>query len=352
MPATTKPRRRWGWRIAGALVLLFVAYVAIIVMGNRSLKPEASVITPAPKAGLSDALPATITLTTWNLGFGALGIEGDAVSDGGTHLFPESGELVERNIDGIVATLKTLDQDMLMLQEVSQHSLMSWWRPLHDSVAAIMPDRQIAFRPDIHTWGLPFPLAIDHGTVVALRANPRNIEILPLPLEPNAIMGLIKRRYSLQIVRVPIEGQTSDWVLVNLHLSAFDEGGTVRRDQLVKALDFAQSEYAKGNHVVLGGDWNIVLHDPKLPSTTPQDLLFWVVPFPVEALPPGWQIVVEPGQATVRTTDKPYVEGENYRTGIDGFIVSPNVTANSVKVLDTKFQYSDHMPVTATFTAN
>lgn len=352
MATTTKPRRRWGWRIAGALVLLFVAYVAVVVMGNRAQTPEASVVTPAPLAGLPATLPATITLTTWNLGFGALGVEGEAVSDGGKRLFPESGEVVQRNIDGIVATLKTLDQDMLMLQEVSQRSLMSWWRPLYASVAALYPDRQIAFRPDVHTWGLPFPLAIDHGTVVALKANPRNIEIMPLPLDPDPIMGLIKRKFSLQIVRVPIEGTASDWVIVNLHLSPFDEGGEVRKNQLRALMAFAQAEYAKGNHVIAGGDWNMVLHDPKLPSTTPQDLLFWVVPFPPEDLPQGWQIVAEQGVATVRTTDKPYVEGENYRTGIDGFVISPNVTADSVKVLDTKFEYSDHMPVTATFTAN
>jgi endonuclease/exonuclease/phosphatase family metal-dependent hydrolase len=267
-------------------------------------------------------------------------------------MFPESGEYVQKNLEGIVATLGTLENDMLMLQEVSQRSLMSWWRPLYDSIATTMPDRQIAFRPDIGTWGFPFPLAIDHGTVVALKANPRNIEIMPLPLDPQPIMGLIKRRYSLQIVRVPIEGQSSDWVIVNLHLSPFDEGGVLRTQQVNALMAFAQAEFDKGNHVVLGGDWNMVLEDPHLPSTTPKDLLGWVVPFPLEALPQGWQIVAEPGMATVRTTDKPYVEGENYRTGIDGFIVSPNVTTNSVKVLDTKFQFSDHMPVTASFTAN
>jgi endonuclease/exonuclease/phosphatase family metal-dependent hydrolase len=351
MVVSSRPRRRWGWRIVSALLLLFIAYVAVVVMVNRTMKPEASVTTPAPKARLPDALPATITVTTWNLGFGALGVEGDAVSDGGTHLFPASGDLVQKNIDGIVATLKSFDSDMLMLQEVSQRSLMSWWRPLYDSVVAAKPDWQFAFRPDIHTWGLPFPLAIDHGTVVALGANPRNIEILPLPLEPNPIMGLIKRRYSLQIVRVPIDGQSNDWVLVNLHLSAFDEAGNVRKQQLTTVMEFAQAEYARGNHVVVGGDWNMVLHDPKLPSTTPQELLFWVVPFPPEALPENWQIVTGNG-ATVRTTDKPYVEGENYRTGIDGFVISPNVRASDVAILDTKFAHSDHMPVTATFTAN
>lgn len=352
MVTTTKPRRRWGWRIAGALLLLLIAYVAVAVMGSRMQAPVASVVTPAPKADLPNAFAPTITVTTWNVGFAALGKEGDAISDGGKHMFPESGDYVQKNLDGIVATLGQLPNDVLLLQEVSQHSLMSWWKPLYDSIAATMPDRQIAFRPDIGTWGFPYPLAIDHGTVVALTANPRNIEIVPLPLDPEPIMGLIRRKYSLQIARVPIDGQSSDWVIVNLHLSPFDEGGVLRTAQVNALMEFAQAEYAKGNHVVLGGDWNMVLHDPQLPSTTPQDLLGWVVPFPPESLPTGWQIVAEQGAATVRTTDKPYVEGENYRTGIDGFIVSPNVRADSVKVLDTKYEFSDHMPVTATFTAN
>ena len=79
-----------------------------------------------------------------------------------------SAEYVQKNLEGIVATLKSIDNDILLLQEVSQHSLMSWWQPLYDSVAATVPERQIAYRPDIHTTLLPFPLAIDHGTVVAL----------------------------------------------------------------------------------------------------------------------------------------------------------------------------------------
>src|SRR5690349_14308302 len=102
MVMSGRPRRRWGWRIVSAVLLLFVAYIAVVVMANRVLKPEASLVTSASKPGLPDALPATIKLTTWNLGFASLGTEGDAVSDGGTHLFPASGDLVQKNIDGIV----------------------------------------------------------------------------------------------------------------------------------------------------------------------------------------------------------------------------------------------------------
>ena len=62
---------------------------------------------------------------------------------------------------------------------------------------------------------------------------------MPLPLDPDPIMGLIKRRYALQMVRVPIEGQAADWVIANLHLSPFDEGGALRREQIARCAGFA-----------------------------------------------------------------------------------------------------------------
>lgn len=354
MAATRKPR--WWLRILAAVFILLVAlvvYAGIVIIGSRSQAPEASVTVPVAKAGLPATLPATITLTTWNIGFAGLGAEGDAISDGGKSFIPMSGEWVGRNLDGIVDTLGQLQQDVLLLQEVSQHSLMSWWQPVYDRIAATRPDWQFTFRLDIATWGLPFPLAVDHGTVVGLGANPANVQIIPLPLEPGYTAGLIKRRYALQVVRVPMQGSAAQWVIVNLHLSPFDQGGVTRKEQFTALMAFAAGEYGKGNHVILGGDWNMVLADPGLPSTTPQELLGWVVNLPRDELPAGWTIVTAPvGQATVRTTDKPYVKGENFETAIDGFVISPNVAASDISRLDTEYAFSDHMPVTATFTAN
>ncbi len=349
-------RPRWGLRIMGGiglLLLVLVAYVGVVIIGSRSQTPEASLVVPPARADLPSALPATITLTTWNLGFAGLGAEGDAISDGGKSFIPMSGEWVQHNLDGIVATLGQLQQDVLLLQEVSQHSIMSWWRPVYDSVVATRPRWQVAFRPDVMSWGLPFPLIVDHGTVAALGANPTNVEIVPLPLEPDYIAGFIKRRYSLQVVRVPLSGSNAQWVIINLHLSAYDTDGVTRKAQFDTLMALATAEYDKGNHVVMGGDWNMVLADPQLPSTTPQSLLGWIVPLPRDRLPAGWTIVTAPaGQATVRTTDQPYVKGENYETAIDGFVVSPNVTASAASVLDNAYAFSDHMPVTATFSAN
>lgn len=47
----------------------------------------------------------------------------------------------------------------------------------------------------------------------------------------------------------------------------------------------------------------------------------------------------------------PYVRGENFTTVIDGFVLSPNVRAENVRMRDLDFQFSDHQPVDARFVA-
>ena len=50
-----------------------------------------------------------------------------------------------------------------------------------------------------------------------------------------------------------------------------------------------------------------------------------------------------------RNADGPYHPGQ-YVLTVDGFLVTPNVTAAQATVLDTGFAYSDHNPVAMTFT--
>jgi hypothetical protein len=110
-------------------------------------------------------------------------------------------------------------------------------------------------------------------------------------------------------------------------------------------LAWAQREYESGRHVVLGGDWNLQLADTNFPHTTEERFLFWLFPFPHEALPEGWRIAADASIPSVRTNHKPYVAGENYVTTIDGYIVSPNVAVEAVNGLDLGFANTDHQPV-------
>jgi endonuclease/exonuclease/phosphatase family metal-dependent hydrolase len=47
--------------------------------------------------------------------------------------------------------------------------------------------------------------------------------------------------------------------------------------------------------------------------------------------------------------DQPYKPGKSFVTLIDGYILSPNIKAESVHVVSTGFQYSDHNPVVLKF---
>lgn len=339
-------KRLWIW--SGAFLAAIFAYLLGVFLINANLTPQAESLRPSPMAGLPDAVPTTLSVTSWNLGYAGLGADANFIADGGNALLPPSRGSVERNIEGIVATLGDIDADMVLFQEVSNRSPLSYWVAMRERLTDALRGRQVFYRPDAATRFIPFPLALDHGTLSATRFNPTDTQIVPLPSEPGAMLGFLKRRYALHVMRFAVEGRSSELVVANLHLSAFDDGGNTRQAQIDAVLAFAEEEYAKGNFVVLGGDWNMVLSDPGVSHTTDERFLFWIYPFPSEKLAEGWSIVSDPATPTVRTLQKPYVAGENYVTSIDGFVISPNVTLRSVRTLDQQFRFSDHHPVTAT----
>jgi endonuclease/exonuclease/phosphatase family metal-dependent hydrolase len=59
----------------------------------------------------------------------------------------------------------------------------------------------------------------------------------------------------------------------------------------------------------------------------------------------GWQFIYDPEMPTNRDVDMPYRKGKTKTTIIDFFVVSPNVTVESVKTIDTGFENADHQPV-------
>jgi endonuclease/exonuclease/phosphatase family metal-dependent hydrolase len=198
---------------------------------------------------------------------------------------------------------------------------------------------------------VPYPLRIDHGMAVLTAIQPQSAELVPLPVEPNYWLGLLRKQYALMVTRYPIAGGERQWVVANLHLAAFDDAGDTRRTQLAAVIAFAEAEFKRGNLVVLAGDWNMVLGGIPHPHRTEKKHLHWVHDLPAGVVPKGWQVVFDPAAPTVRTLHKSYVPGENFVTTIDGFVVSPNVRAVDVRTIDLGFRYSDHNPVLATFEA-
>ena len=336
----TLPKRRiW---IPAILLVALTAYVALVVIGNRTYRTiELEALGSEPTRTQQDN---SLSVTAWNLGYGGLGAESDFVTDGGANLLPPSREIVDKNIQGIVSGLTSLKSDVILIQEAARPSFMTHGADTLGAVNTELAGRDNVFSADFTVRFTPSHWSPQHGLFTSIDLSGATREIVRLPLEPGYLMGLSRRLYHLQVVRLPFPD--GEWSLINVHLSAFDDGANVRLAQLRAVLDFAEEEYAKGRYVVIGGDWNLELAQPGRSHTTKQEDLFWLFPFPKEELGKGWRIAADAKVPSVRTNERPYQRGENFTTTIDGFVVSPNVEIESIEGIDLDFQYTDHQPVT------
>ena len=153
-----------------------------------------------------------------------------------------------------------------------------------------------------------------------------------------------------EVLRVPVS-DGRELVLINSHMSAYDEGGTVRARQLSMLGAVLSAERAAGNYVIAGGDWNHALCGSLELYPSQQQVPDWVATLDDEDLPEGFS-VVRAGNleevASCRGDDIPYERDVTYTVTVDGFVVSDNVSATATNI-DTGFATSDHNPVLLSF---
>jgi len=134
--------------------------------------------------------------------------------------------------------------------------------------------------------------------------------------------------------------------LINIHLSAYDTNGDIRKQQIEFLMGYLQDTYDElNNYIIVGGDWNHLL--PK--ELYYKDMPDWVSLLPNELYQGKFKLVYDKSINTVRSEDTPYIKGLNFETVVDGFLVSPNIETINVKTLDYGFEFTDHNPVKATF---
>lgn len=324
-----------------AIIIGLAAFTGAFLMVNRSAVAQARDIERAPAADLAQA-GDTLDIVTWNLGYGGLGAGSDFIADGGTHYFPPSQGAVRENVAGIEAELRAqASADVVLIQEIARGGPVNYWIDVRAGVERALPGRDTTFFADFKTRLMPWPLRMVHGQAIYSSRAVAGADVVALPAEDSGIFG-VRRRYASPLVRLAGD---QNWTIASVHLAAFDEDAAVRTRQLRELMAWAQTEYASGRRVVIGGDWNLQLAETSFPHTTEERFLFWLFPFPPDALPEGWRIAADARVPSVRTNHKPYVAGENYVTTIDGFIVSPNVAVESVEGVDLGFQHTDHQPV-------
>ena len=327
-----------------ACALALSLFTGCVVIANRFHKPAAFEEVKYARPAVSRPVAAgALSVATWNIGYAGMGKEADFVMDLGKQKRPVSASLVERNMAEIAKQAASLDVDVLFVQEAARPSWNTYHRDVLRAIEDRLPSYGMTFGADIKTRFVPLLFRIEIGNAIFSRVAVEMAERRGLPLEPTFEYGLFRKGYRMHILR--LRGRVN-WVLINIHLSTFDsEEDNVRERQLASVLAFAESEYKRGHHVVVGGDWNFRLEPIEFPHTTEKKYLFWIRDLPHKLTPKGWRWGIDPSIATVRTAHKPYVEGENYRLIVDGFLVSPNVSIASIEAMDLGFVHTDHNPV-------
>ena len=309
---------------------------------------------PAAEEPITVEAPVTQTLDqtsfsvlTWNVGYCGLGEESDFFMDGGKMVRPSS-ELITKNFAGLQGFLGGVKADFTLLQEVDSNSKRS--RSV-DEVAGLRAKlgQSSAYAMNFSANYVPYPWPpigkVHSGLVTFSQYKMAEATRISLPCPFSWPMSLVNLKRCLLVSRVPIEGSDKELVLVNLE--AYDEGeGKLAQSKQLR--EFVEQEYAKGNYVIAGGDWNQLFPDTETvyPNTHRE---LWTPGYLDEAeLSAGWQYVWDDSVPTCRLLNQPYDKTDTENTQyyvIDGFLVSPNLKVESVETMDEGFAFSDHNPV-------
>ncbi|MBP2161333.1 MULTISPECIES: endonuclease/exonuclease/phosphatase family protein [Asticcacaulis] len=309
-----------------------------------------SLAAPAAHADERGTSPSTLTVVTWNLGYGGLGAESDFFADGGKRYLPPSRKAVVKNRDAIAAWLAAQDADVILTQETAEASIINYWVNIKRAVDKALAKYANIYHADFRTRFLPYPLKISNGHSTYLRKPPLRTAVWPLPSDGDAYSGgPVRKKYAA--LGTYYQGTNGCWLFINTHLAAFDPGGALRRRQLGELMKIAARARQDGWHVVIGADWNQRLTATNFSHTSDPSALFWIHDLPAGSFAEGWKLTFDPAVPTVRTNERAYKRGQNYTTIIDGFLVSPEVEVIAVKTHDLDFQYSDHQPVSLTVSA-
>ena len=293
----------------------------------------------------------SLTVLTWNIGYGALGDNADFFMDGGKGVQTADRDRVESNLAGILDEIGALAPDLLFLQEIDRDSTRStrvdelaWVRMRFDGMdSAFANNFKVAF--------LPYPIPpigkVDSGiaTFSAYPIEDAERVQLPIPFAWPIRMANLKR--CLLVSRIPVAGTDRELVAVNLHLEAYDDGeGKVAQTKQLAALLAEEAEM--GNYVIAGGDFNQIFSSEDASLYPAQPGKWAAGEIDVAQFDGEWQFLMDETTPSCRSLDQPYkdadIAGFQYYL-IDGFIVSGNLRVDALETQDLDFVVSDHNPV-------
>ncbi len=167
------------------LVLLLVLAVGVFTVAEyRPADTEILIAQQETEAVLETGKP--LTIVSWNCGYGALGDNADFFMDGGSSVYTADQARMESNLAGIRDTLKTLDPDLLILQEVDINSARSYGMDERALLREALPGASESFAYNFNTLFVPYPMPpighVESGLYTLSNAIPGSAARISLPV--------------------------------------------------------------------------------------------------------------------------------------------------------------------------
>lgn len=341
---------------------IFIAYIAfVLIFGTLTDFQPDHILEIESEQEAADKLitDSVLSFAIWNIGYAGLGEESDFFYDGGGMLLSK-GHMVrppkavsEKNTEGILQWAGSTQADFFLMQEVDRSSRRSYRTDQFAKLAETFEGFYAGFATNYQSPWVPIPLfepwkaygKTKSGLGTYARFQPTEATRYQLPGEYGWPTKIFQLDRCAAVFRFAMENG-KELVVMNVHNSAFDKGGKLKKQQMLFLKDFFLAEYQKGNYVIAGGDWN------QCPPFFRKD---GFVPEPERAaelsnieaafLPADWQWIYDPTVPTNRSVRDPLELGKTFVTIIDFFLVSPNIKVLKVKGLNMNFKFSDHQPV-------
>ncbi len=336
-----------------AIIIIAGSYLLYVVLSYSRIEDNLS-LEIGGDATLTAPVNDTLSLVTYNIGFGAYSSDYSFFMDGGEHSRAFSKEAVIGNTEGALTTVKNEKPSFVLLQEVDTKGTRSYGV---DQTAIISRgltefDRVFAQNYNSPYFLYPFNEPIGANKSGLMTFSKYNIQAsvrrsLPIENSFNKYLDL-DRAYTVSEIKTD---NGKSLVLYNVHLSAYTSDGTISDKQLKMLSDDMASQYKKGNYVIAAGDFNKdMLGDSSEYFKRSEGEFNWAKPFDTSLLPNEITSHTGSNAPTCRNADSPFKDdGTDFILSVDGILVSDNVELLSCETVDIKFAYSDHNPVKAEF---
>lgn len=347
------------------IIIIVGCYLEYVIIQYYRIEDKKN-LDVVDNSSLSLNLQDTYTISTYNIGFGAYeqsysffmdeGYMKDGTYVSGKYAKARSKDVVLANTNGSINTISALDSDFIFFQEVDKKANRSYKVNQYEMILKKFKEYDATYASNFHSAYLLYPFndvigKTEAGIVTLSKYDIDSSVRYSLPIDESFPTRFFDLDRCFSVNRIKLNNN-KELVLINVHLSAYDEGGVIRKLQLEVLNAILKQEYEKGNYVIAGGDFNHDIVNSVNMFKTEQKVPEWVYTLDNDDLTNGYSFQSATNYPTCRSTDMPYTEGINYTVVIDGFIVSDNIEVVSSKVIDQEgklFLYSDHNPVRMEF---